>query len=282
MQRLLISLCNLPPESREPALLAVDPDAKTATPVTLPDDDLISATGLDANERFVYVVTESVRGCCAVTLERKTLAILAISHLRGALDPHAIAIHGERLFVTSTGTNSLIEHVLHDVGVVNPRLAWTANASYSDVVHLNGVAVAADGTVVCTGFGPRHDGGWAESDNGFVMNVTKRELVETGVKHPHTPKFLNGELFYLASFRAELRSPGRIWGTLAGYTRGMALLADGTAWIGTSRARRPGPTPLLSDRVCEIVHVDIRSGTVLDAIALETGGEIFDVLALDD
>ena len=273
-------MCNLPADGSESGLLLVDTVSQTCSPVELPGDGPISATGLACSDDHIYLAADYTWGAVIVALERATLAVKAVSHLRGTLDPHSIAIHGDRLFVASTGTNSIVGHTLDGPAVLQPRLAWSANTSYQDLVHLNGVAVSANGGLFCTGFGPLPEGGWAAAENGFVMDVNAGSLLETGVRHPHTPMFWNDELVYLGSWNSELRSVNRQRAKLEGYTRGMAIMNDATAWIGCNRARHGGKAGAPDAIVTSIWRMDIATGTLLAQIVIPTNAEIFDVLAL--
>jgi uncharacterized protein (TIGR03032 family) len=160
-----------------------------------------------------------------------------------------------------------------------------------DRCHLNGMAVREGTPQYVTSLG--HDDnprGWRETRpfGGLLMHVPSSEIILTDLGMPHTPKFLNGELYALLSATGELikvdpeRGQYDVVCRLDGFVRGMCQVQD-YLFVGLSRVRRNHPTEHLlpiaeKANSAGIVAVHLPTGTIHARLNYRASvEEIFDV-----
>ena len=119
-----------------------------------------------------------------------------------------------------------------------------------DRCHLNGMAVRNNKPEYVTTLGNGDRAGcWRETRpfGGTLIHVDSKEIILENLGMPHTPKFLNGELYALLSATGELikidpeRGDYDVVVQLDGFVRGMCLVQD-YLFIGLSRVRQNHPT----------------------------------------
>ena len=163
-----------------------------------------------------------------------------------------------------------------------------------DRCHLNGMAIRNDRPEYVTTLGSGDKAGcWRETRpfGGTLIHVESSEIILEKLGMPHTPKFLNGELYALLSATGELIKIDAQRGTydvvvqLDGFVRGMCLVQD-YLFVGLSRVRQNHPTENLlpiADKAksAGIVAVHLPTGTVHAKLTYRASvEEIFDVEAL--
>lgn len=163
-----------------------------------------------------------------------------------------------------------------------------------DRCHLNGMAIRNDKPeyVTTLGSGDRPTS-WRETRpfGGTLIHVDSSEIILEKLGMPHTPKFLNGELYALLSATGELIKIDPERGTydvvvqLDGFVRGMCLVEE-YLFVGLSRVRQNHPTEHLlpiaeKAKAAGIAAVHLPTGTVHAKLTYKASvEEIFDVEAL--
>ncbi|MBI9105455.1 MAG: TIGR03032 family protein [Spirochaetales bacterium] len=163
-----------------------------------------------------------------------------------------------------------------------------------DRCHLNGMAIKNDKPEYVTSLGHTDTPtGWRGTRpfGGLLMHVDSSEIILEKLGMPHTPKFLNGELYALLSATGELIKIDPERGTydvvvqLDGFVRGMCLVED-YLFVGLSRVRQNHPTEHLlpiaeKAKIAGIAAVHLPTGTVHARLNYRASvEEIFDVEAL--
>lgn len=114
----------------------------------------------------------------------------------------------------------------------------------TDQCHLNGVAFENDKPKYVTALGQSDQaGGWRErkADGGILMDVESNEIIATGLAMPHSPRIINGHLYWLHSATGDLvrmTTPGKfeVLKSLDGFVRGMDHIGD-YLFVGLSKLR---------------------------------------------
>lgn len=115
----------------------------------------------------------------------------------------------------------------------------------TDLCHLNGMVMVDGAPKYVTMFGqtttPK---GWRPGvqTDGLIMEVPSGEIVAQNLPMPHSPRWINGELYCLLSATGELVKIDRYTGRydvvtrLSGFVRGMAHIGD-YVFVGMSKLR---------------------------------------------
>ena len=283
---LLVSLCNVG-EEKPSSLLLVDPTTWAVTPLNIASGS--GATGLCAIGDELLVAYQSAESSVAV-LDARTLRVRSEAPLLGARDVHSVVGWEDGIAVASSGTDEVLWYRYDGNRFSDRTVLWTAGASRTDTVHINGLAAHGD-SLICCGFGPRRSAAdlWSESQAGFVYDIVNEQVLLDGLGHPHSVAFLGDELVLCESSRKRFRSIDRLIAELHGYTRGIAPLDSTRVVVGTSCGRVRSRS---SDRIlnpadagfaagdCALHVVDL-GGAVQEMVSLaDYGREIYDVLRL--
>lgn len=226
------------------------------------------------------------------------IALLSRScHVTGPVMCHEIAWCGGRLVIVNTLCNCLA--VLEAPWSFRPiwKPPFIDDTSPSDRCHLNGVAIAEDGSapayVTMHGVSTEENG-WRErkADGGVLMEVSTGRVLCDGLAMPHSPRLHQGQLYVLNSGSGELlrvdceSGEHDVVARLPGFTRGLDLIGE-TALVGLSRIRETavfGGLPLEQQHEelrCGVALVNLRSGELQSFCWFESGvEEVFSVTAL--
>jgi uncharacterized protein (TIGR03032 family) len=201
----------------------------------------------------------------------------------------------------------------HELWVINTRFCClcTLDADHSfsprwrppfvsalapeDRCHLNGLGMVDGRPRYVTALGETDTpGGWRanKANGGILMDLDTNEMVLHGLSMPHSPRWYQGQLWFLESGQGSLAvadlQRGR-WETVArvpGFTRGLDFYGP-LAFIGLSQVRESAVfsgIPLvqrLKERTCGVWVVHIETGQIVGFLRFEAGvQEIFAVQAL--
>lgn len=165
--------------------------------------------------------------------------------------------------------------------------------SSEDYCHLNGMAMVDDLPRYVTMFGqtgtPK---GWRDNilDGGLIMDIRTNQIVMKGLSMPHSPRWINNELYCLESAKGELirvdvnTGISEVVTRHNGFVRGLAHLGDylvvGLSKIRTSTSGRKLP---VSNGVLtcglDLVHLPTRQ--IVGSMTYHTSvEEIYDVQLL--
>lgn len=201
----------------------------------------------------------------------------------------------------------------HELWVINTRFCClcTLDADHSfsprwrppfvsalapeDRCHLNGLGMVDGRPRYVTALGETDTpGGWRanKANGGILMDLDTNEMVLQGLSMPHSPRWYQGQLWFLESGQGSLAVADLqrgCWETVArvpGFTRGLDFYGP-LAFIGLSQVRESAVfsgIPLvqrLKERTCGVWVVHIETGQIVGFLRFEAGvQEIFAVQAL--
>jgi Domain of unknown function (DUF4915) len=232
---LLISLCNRLPdryqELRGVFAAKVNIQDGTVTPVTLPSQVTESRWGMTGITRY--------RGGYACLLPPSSLVLLsealeveALYDLKLVLDPHSVASHNGKLYIVSTGTDSIVEFTPEE----GERVFWRASDTGTDTVHLNSLLWHHGGLWI-TAFGNKAGALWRSAEQGYARNIVSGANVFGALHHPHSLLENAGTMWVCESATMTVRSTqGQQFTAPHGYLRGLAL-AGGFLCVGSTKGR---------------------------------------------
>jgi hypothetical protein len=202
--------------------------------------ELASGLGIYADDRFIYhtFIANADFSSHVTVLDRSTFEILNVQRLAGTLDGHSLRRIDNELFVASTGTDQIIAYPMEGLVLGSPRVVWSPSNALTDTHHVNSLAYV-DGDLFCSAFGPKDDGSWSTTRNGYVRNVTTGATVLDGLRQPHSATWHDGQLYVCNSIEGSVNAGSDPVVFLTGYARGLTFASDGTLFAGTSLARRP-------------------------------------------
>jgi uncharacterized protein (TIGR03032 family) len=215
----------------------------------------------------------------------------ARSQITGDVRIHEMAWVGEELWFANTRFSCLAR--LAPGCSFEPlwRPRFVSALAAEDRCHLNGMCVDGGQVRYVSALGTADTpGGWRErkADGGALVDVASGECVATGLSMPHSPRLYHGRLWVLESGKGTLAQidprDGRVETVceLPGFTRGLAF-AGPYAFVGLSQVRESvfDGIPLsqrVSERVCGVWAVDLRSGRIVALLRFEGQvQELFDV-----
>jgi uncharacterized protein (TIGR03032 family) len=201
----------------------------------------------------------------------------------------------------------------HELWVVNTRFSClcTLEADYSfhprwrppfvsalapeDRCHLNGLGMVDGRPTYVTALGSTDaGGGWRphKATGGVLMDVESSEILLQGLSMPHSPRWYQGQLWFLESGQGTLARVDLTrerWETVAalpGFTRGLDF-AGSLAFVGLSQVRESAVfsgIPLVArcpERSCGVWVVHLENGETVGFLRFEAGvQEIFAVQVL--
>jgi hypothetical protein len=195
--------------------------------------------GLAVSQRYVYAVLQKDPAPSELlVLDRKDLRLLDRYVFR-AENVHSLCVSGEVLHVVSTGTDEVIELRMRGSEVISETVYWRPDSEgqRADIHHLNAIC-AWRGDLLVSGFGKKPGQDWGLTRDGFIANVTRGEMIASGIYHPHSLLTIGDEITYCESGKRAVRIIGRDQTKrLPGYTRGLCL-AGQKIFIGTSVGRQ--------------------------------------------
>jgi hypothetical protein len=254
---------------------------------------------LAQSQEYIFVATQAglpldatggfYSGYYLLVYQRKSLLFLAFHPLRRVRDAHSICYFEGRLYIVSTGTDEVVEIRLDGHRLVSEEVCWRydRHAPVADINHLNGICVSPEGLVV-TGFGERNLETQRWSNNGFVFNLTRNQMLISGLEQPHSPLSLNGSsIAYCESAKERVGIAGDDRTLLVpGYSRGLCQVGE-FLYAGTSQRRtmsRSTGAPVTvvpNSAICTINRISISDFSVVSQTQPGHGlGEIYDLLPL--
>jgi hypothetical protein len=232
---LLVSLCNRVPdryrELRGVFAAKVNVQDGTVTPISLPDEVTESRWGMTGMARY--------RGGYACLLPPSSLVLMsealevqALYDLKLVLDPHSIASRDGKLYIVSTGTDSIVEFTPEE----GENVFWRASDTGTDTVHLNSL-LWHNGGLWITAFGKKAGALWRSAEQGYAVNVLSGARVFGDLYHPHSLMEAGGTTWVCESANMAVRNTqGQQFSAPHGYLRGLAL-AGGLLCIGSTKGR---------------------------------------------
>jgi hypothetical protein len=297
---ILVSFCNV--KSRTASRLAVfDPLNETLTPLCLPESlpKCMGATGLIADERYIYVATQMAQSPqketsrFLLTFDRKKFSLFSTYCFRQARDVHSLCWYKGKAMVVSSGTDEIVEVAICAGEVRSETLYWRVDpeGTRRDHHHLSGICAADEGLIVC-GFGKKRTELWSSATEGFLCNLNLGSRIVSDLHQPHTVTRISSSIVYCESRKMAVRSRhGAESQILPGYTRGMCLSGSNVfvaTSIGRKQSRSTGVVENFADSglPCEgitINRLDPDTLTILSSVAFASEGEeVFDLLPIDD
>jgi len=264
---------------------------------------MLGISGLARSEDHIFVATQAglpldptgkfFTQSYLFILARDSLKLVASHRLQQVKDAHSICYLDGRLYIASSGTDEIIELLLNGTSIVSENVFWRLepDGPAMDMNHINGICTSPDGLIV-TGFGRRSEETRQWASNGFVFNITRNQLLASGLEQPHSPISLGGKsIAYCESSRRTLRIAGEDRElVLPGYSRGICQMGA-ELYVGTSVRRtvsrstgaaviQTGGGPANPD-LCTINRVSAAEFSLLSSVTLGLGlSEIYDFLPI--
>jgi uncharacterized protein (TIGR03032 family) len=215
------------------------------------------------------------------------------AHFTGDIQAHESAWVGRELLIVNTLFSCLAAPHPYYSFAPRWRPPFVSALRPEDRCHLNGLAVVGDQPRYVTALAETDSpAGWraVKHNGGCLLEVPSGRPLVRGLSLPHSPRVVDGRVFFLHSGRGELAVADPVTGRatavapLPGVARGLAV-HGGFAFVGLSKAR---PTlegvPVVARRDelrCGLWVVDLRSGAVAGHLEFGTGvEEVFDVQVL--
>ncbi len=217
------------------------------------------------------------------------------TYYTGAIELHDIGWDKDgNLWGVNTLFSCLVQ--LNDRYSFEPKWAppFISQLASEDYCHLNGMAMVDGMPRYVTMFGktntPR---GWREeiATGGIIMDITNNRVVTAGLSMPHSPRWINNELYCLQSAKGELLKVNTASGQYTivtkhnGFVRGLCAYGD-YLFVGLSKNRQSASVkrqlPVAENGMnCGIDIVHLPTASIAGSIRyFSTAEEIYDVQVL--
>jgi hypothetical protein len=168
----------------------------------------------------------------SLVLLSESLEVEQLFDLKLVRDPHSIASHEGKLYLASTGTDSVIEFTPED----GEKVFWRASDTGTDTIHLNSVVWRNDGLWI-TAFGQKAGALWRSAEQGYALNILSGTRMFGSLYHPHSLVQAGGAMWVCESATMRVRSTaGQQITAPHGYLRGLAV-TDGLLCVGSTKGR---------------------------------------------
>lgn len=267
---ILASLCHIKREGS--CLILIEDDLSSFKPVelTLPG---LGANGLSKCGSQLYVALQS--GYLA-TLDLASFGVLTLYPFRKVNDAHSILAEGSRVWILSTGTDTVYE-LWRQGALYVEKESWRPDpdSTYADWNHVNSVA-RWKGSIYVSAFGEKNHPSWWYSTKGFIKEVPSGVAVAEGLYQPHSLTVVGEDLFFCESSLSIVRDLANTRSLkLDSYTRGLCI-ANGSLYVATSKWRT---SP--DEGRCAIHQIDLETFKVKRELDLSpVADEIYDILAV--
>lgn len=175
-------------------------DTNTSTLIfitTLNLKDVHGFTGTSFDKEYLYAVSPTKKGVAIIKINKRNLKIVASKQSKECLDPHSILINNNRLYICSTGTNSIETYDIHSLKYLGKYWQFPDSSNNKDDVHLNSISMQNNNIwVSCTGKKYKND--WSKSKKGFLINTTSNEI-KYSINHPHSLNIRGNDFYYCES-----------------------------------------------------------------------------------
>lgn len=226
-----------------------------------------SATGMALHDGVLHVAAAGEK---LFTVDAETGAVVA-EETMPTTAVHSLAVADGRLYAVSTGNGAVR---FRPIGGGEWETAGV-HGTGGDTFHVNSATVL-DGELVVSAFGPKQGPAWGA--DGYLLNLTTGERLASAAQ-PHSLLPWRDGVWFCESARGMVRSLDGDEIKVAGYTRGLAPLADTTLLVGVSDSRNGGTSGTASlwevdvargkaTHVTDVAH----AGPEVYAVVTEAGG----------
>ena len=214
--------------------------------------------------------------------------------ITGNIDIHEMAWVGEELWFINTKFSCLCTLDNSNSFVPRWRPNFISGYDLTDRCHLNGFCLKNGKPKYATALGETDaPQGWRQNKatGGILIDIETNEVLWRGLSMPHSPRWYGENLWLLESGNGSLAKVDLINKkletivNLPGFTRGIDFWGD-LAFIGLSQVRETAvfsgmPVTKLTERICGVWVVNIKTGEKLAFLRFESGvEEIFAVTVL--
>lgn len=207
-------------------------------------------------------------------------------------DTHSFApLNGELLAASSRTDEIYALRFDESFNLLQTTLWWRHpdNVSAGDEHHVNSVAVH-NGAVLASCLGQKQPGGWSQTVNGQLFNISHGTTLLEGVHHPHTAYSLDGRWLLCESGTGCLIAEDGSKTYIGGYLRGLAhddehlyVAASGRRLISRSEGTlNLAPTATLHEAKSAIHVLKRNTFQLVKTVDLGFfGTEIYDLAVVD-
>ena len=213
----------------------------------------------------------------------------------GGIHVHDLQYVGSELWFVNTVYSCLC--TLHDDYNFVPQWQpqFVTKLVAEDRCHLNGLCLIDGKPKYVTAFGTTDSkDGWRKNkaNGGIIIDINSNEIVAKNLSMPHSPRWHNGNLWFLESGRGSLAKVDLDTGKietiveLPGFTRGLDFFGN-FAFVGLSETREQkvfDNIPLserLDTRAAGIWIIDLKTGNIVSYLQFaDTVREIYEVKVL--
>ncbi len=206
---------------------------------------------------------------------------------QGLLDVHSLEWHKERLFIVSTGSNSVhrvkINNLPKNVYCIYQDCVYQEYQDCLDIVHLNSIAIKKN-SIICSKFGYKEEGQkWSDVKNGKIFDILTGKVIKKTIWHPHTVKYIDNCLAFCESQKGTVNY-GNSKIQLDGYTRGIAWDNE-FLYVGTSNSRNVSRSTGeenkdLKETKCGIWVINRNNLSIFKKIIIDEVEEIYDIQSI--
>jgi predicted RNA-binding protein YlqC (UPF0109 family) len=246
-------------------------------------------SGLAKSNGYFYALSQSDVVTSLIKYSIRDLKIIKIVKSKKIVDPHSIMVDDNKLYVVSTGTNS-IETFDTNLNYIKTHWKHPDVGAEKDEVHMNSI-FKLNGDLVVSCFGKKNLDKWSSATNGYLMNTKNNNKVISGINHPHSAFEIGGNIYYCESSTGKIYENKKLlFKQDKSYVRGLSIVEDYLI-VGVSGSRTNSKSTKVVLNPSETGKYISKTGIIIKNMRTYTikyydlsfiEKEIYDVLAIEE
>ena len=218
-------------------------------------------TGTVVGKNYIYTISQERDNPKLIRYTAKQLGDSVVAEASMVRDPHSMAIRDGRLYVCSTGTNSIEMYGLDNLEYLGRYWQHPGTTTGGDQVHLNSIFIHKN-DIWCSAFGRKTDDKWSSGMSGYLINTTNN-LMLYKISHPHSAMSDGKSIYYCESRTGKVYRDGKEQKKIKGaYVRGLAINNELLA-VGISSSRKMSRSKNTVNNPSEIGRFKSMAGIML-------------------
>src|SRR3989339_1447062 len=193
-------------------------------------------TGLACSGEYIYTVTYTRDTPYLVRLKKQGLGVDLIRKAEPVRDPHSMICFGGRLYLVSSGTNSVEMFDPKNFDYLGRYYQHPGTTPTDDQVHINSIFLHR-GQLWASAFGLIVDKNWSKASGGYLINMANGQKLYK-IYHPHSVAVEGGDFYYCESWTSSVYKNGEVIKQIPeAYVRGLDV-DKARLVVGISSGRR--------------------------------------------
>jgi len=201
-----------------------------------PEVNTVGFTGAAQNDKYIFVVSQEKRNPQIIRYDKENLERFLVVKAGEIHDPHSMIAKGKKLYVVSSGTNSIETYNTRTLSYLGKYWQHPQTGTEEDEVHINSI-FESKGKIWVSAFGRKTTDRWSTAENGYLINTGNNRKLYM-INHPHSATDSGKDKYYCESRTGLVYKNGKTVEKISrAYVRGLTVVGDLLA-VGVSSSRK--------------------------------------------